>query len=62
MNLSYIKKQLQFWADKKDVLHVKELLTKGDQILVKRKSEELIQTSLRLINHGTWNVAKFLTS
>ena len=43
MNLSYIKKQLQFWADKKDVLHVKELLTKEDQILVKRKSEELIQ-------------------
>lgn len=43
MNLSYIKKQLQFWADKKDVLHVKKLLTKEDQILVKRKSEELIQ-------------------
>lgn len=43
MNLSYIKKQLQFWADKKDVLHVKKILTKEDQILVKRKSEELIQ-------------------
>lgn len=24
MNLSYIKKQLQFWADKKDVLHIKK--------------------------------------
>lgn len=43
MNLSYIKKQLQFLADKKDVLHVKKILTKEDQILVKRKSEELIQ-------------------
>lgn len=62
MNLSYIKKQLQFWADKKDVLHVKKLLTKEDQILVKRKSEELIQNIFTFVNHGTWNVAKFLTS
>lgn len=30
MNLSYIKKQLQFWADKKDVLNVKKILTKED--------------------------------
>lgn len=38
MNLTYIKKQLQFLADKKDVLHVKELLTEEDQVLVKRKA------------------------
>ena len=62
MNLSYIKKQLQFWADKKDVLHVKELLTKEDQILVKRKSEELIQNIFTFDKPWDMNVAKFLTS
>ena len=38
MNLTYIKKQLQFWADKKDVLHVKKIINERRSSSSKKKS------------------------